>query len=410
MFYERPKKKIRRAPETDRDAGREEQTYKRKRVFFLARRDYGYEEEEAQRRDEPESRKRFSILRFLFETPRKADAPEADEMEGYVSEAREHVPVRRKKHYLLRFIAALIALTAAFAYLLYLLPAGFFGFHNTDQFSADHELPSGYTHVLLIGTDRDAGGTSRSDTMMIASIAKGDIKLTSLMRDTGVSIPGRSGVKRLNAAYAYGGAELLIKAVNENYALNVTRYVLVDYESFPKLIDMIGGLDMDITQAEMEQINNNTREVLYRRVLDGKTSYDEGLKEYESALLYKYGEDTHLSGIQALSYARIRNLDSDYGRTQRQRKLLSEAVSKMKSFVYRPVALIGIGTSALNELETNMNVLEIISLGLKAATAGGVEQMRLPVNGTYTDDGGMFYNVDYKKNHDAFVEFVYGGE
>lgn len=413
MFYERPKKKRRRAPETDMRAQLREYESEAENDFPGRRHAWSTGREDmytARRRVENARKKeRFSLIRFLFETPRKAEEPAYEE--GYLEPDEVPKAGKRKKHYVLKFLFLILALSALCAFLLYILPVSFFGFRNADAFLADNDLPGGYVHVLLIGVDKDTSGTSRSDTMMIASVSKGDVKLTSLMRDTGVSIPGKSGKHRLNAAYAYGGAELLIQTVNENFALDITRYALVDYESFPKLIDLIGGVDIAVTEAEMEQINRNTREVLYRKVVNGENSYEDGLAEYERSLLHTFGENTHLSGIQALSYARIRNLDSDYGRTNRQRKLLSAAVGTLKGYIYKPLALAGVATSALDMVETNMTVPEILSLGLKAVPgSGSISQMRLPVTGTYTDNGGMFQNVDYAANRKAFISFVYGDQ
>ena len=138
-------------------------------------------------------------------------------------------------------------------------------------------------------------------------------------------------------------------------------------------------------------------------VMKGSMPYDEGKALYESELLAKGGENLRLDGLQALGYARIRSLDSDYGRTERQRKVLSAILTQAKQ---RPLNVIGAAGTALNEIDTNMNTLEIASIVLKAITGGLPEQTRLPANGTYTDNGGMFENVNFEKNHDYFVEFI----
>ena len=88
--------------------------------------------------------------------------------------------------------------------------------------------------------------------------------------------------------------------------------------------------------------------------------------------------------------------------------MISAAVTALKGSLTRPATLIHVAAGAISMLDTNMNAAEILSLGEKALLASTIDQTRLPKNGTYTDTGGMFYDVDYTANHDAFVEFVYG--
>ncbi len=302
-------------------------------------------------------------------------------------------------------LLAFVLLPGLFFGGLYVLPVGRLGSQSAP--GAALPLPSGYTHVLLIGADLDGGGTSRSDTMIIASVGAKRVLLTSLQRDTGVNIPGRSGLHRLNAAYAYGGPALLLETVNRNFGLDLSLYAVVDYESFPPLIDVLGGVYVDgVSDAEAEQINHNVYELIKRRLNRGEVSLEQAKAEYLREALAK-GGNLRLDGAQALGYARIRKLDSDYGRTARQRKLLKAALDALKSA--GPVKLARFARRALNAVDTNLNLMQLISLGEKALLSSSAEQLRLPVGGSYTDEGGMFYDVDYGKNHNAFMSFVYGG-
>lgn len=329
-----------------------------------------------------------------------------------VSRGRKTVikPPRRRSGFArcLKVLLVIVLILALSVSALYFLPVGVFSSHDKNTYAAYEKLPKGYTHVLLIGLDVNSSDTSRSDTMMILSVGKGNLFLTSLQRDTGVYIEGYKGLQRLNAAYAYGGAELLLRTVNRNFGLDITRYALVDYESFPKLIDIMGGLDVtDISAAEAEQINKNMYDVLRRRYKKGSLSESAAAELFEKEFLLRSG-DLHLSGLQALGYARIRVLDSDYGRTNRQRRLIKAAFERFKQLKADPAALIKLGIAGIDAVKTNMGPLEIISLAEKAALSDFKNQTRLPVNGTYTDEGGMFYNVDYNANHAAFVSFIYG--
>ena len=401
MYYDRPQKKKHRPPTEPETRTRPRRRASLFRILFTT----PHREE---RDEEPmETRKRRPSMReILFETPER-DEPETLS-DAPASEVEER-PARRGRHVLLKLVLAALALMVACALALYALPVGLFGSHSKADYLANNKLPSGYTHVLLLGVDRDANGTSRSDTIMVVSVGKGSVKLTSLQRDTGVTVPGKSGTHRLNAAYAYGGAELALKTVNQNFGLNITRYAVVDYDGFEELIDRIGGVRISVTDAEAEQINKNMFEVINTRYKRGLLTYDGAWEIYNREKLAAGGEDLPLSGLQALGYARIRKLDSDYGRTNRQRRVISAAIAALKENLTRPATLLHVASGAISMLDTNMNAAELLSLGEKALLAAQIDQTRLPKNGTYTDSGGMFYDVDYSANHDAFVEFVYGG-
>ena len=333
--------------------------------------------------------------------PARVPPPKRKKQQDKRNKQREK---RNNKHILLKFVALLLVLALLAGGGLYIMPLDTFGSHTA--YGAVQKLPSGCVHVLLIGLDLDGNNTSRSDTMMVLSIGKGGVKLTSLQRDTGVYIEGYNGLRRLNAAYAYGGEEGLIRTVNGNFGFDLSRWATVDYDSFPEIIDSLGGVRISgISDDEAAEINSNMKEQLLKKYRAGKMSQEEVLKTYYANEL-ACGGDYVLSGMQALGYARIRKTDSDYGRTNRQRKVVSACVSKLKSF--DPVTLIRFFKPVKRSVRTNMGTLELLSLGEKALFAGGITQMRLPVNGTYRDDGGMFYDVDYNMNREAFISFVYG--
>ena len=115
----------------------------------------------------------------------------------------------------------------------------------------------------------------------------------------------------------------------------------------------------------------------------------------------------HLDGLQALAYARIRKIDSDFVRAGRQRKLLNAMLKKLRENLWNPVRLVRLVKTGLTSVNTNMSPMQILSLGEKALMAGQAEQLRLPVDGTYTDDGSRLNVKDYTANRDAFFRFVY---
>ena len=137
------------------------------------------------------------------------------------------------------------------------------------------------------------------DSIMIATLDKehGKIKLTSLLRDLYVEIPGR-GMDKLNHAYAYGGPELTIKTINHNFNMNIRDFATVDFDSFEKIIDILGGIEIDIQPNEVRHVPGSKAG---KQVLDGK---------------------------QALAYSRIRKVGTDYARTERQRTLMEGLIKK----------------------------------------------------------------------------------
>lgn len=300
---------------------------------------------------------------------------------------------------LVKLLAAALAVAVLLAGVLYLLPTALFMVEPDADLSLTDGLPSKPFNVLLLGVDAISSGSQRSDTMIIASIDGGSLKLTSIQRDMVANIPGH-GKTKINAAYAYGGPELAMRTVNEALDMNIMRYVVVDFTVLVKMVDALGGIDMDITEAEMEHINRNVW-------LSRKVFVPQG---YKATQLTKYGEDVHLNGLRALAYARIRKLDSDFVRTSRQRAVIEAMLDKLKSRLWNPVTVIRFLSAALSGVETNLSTIELLSLGEKALFSGGMEQLRLPLDGTFKDNGSTISITNRSKNIEALRQFIYGEE
>jgi hypothetical protein len=118
--------------------------------------------------------------------------------------------------------------------------------------SLDRLFLVGRTDILLLGTDNEAG-RGRTDSILVASVGSGGIKLTSIMRDTLVNIEGY-GKHKINAAYRLGGEQLAMRTVNQAFGLNVTKYAAIDFEGFSHLIDSVGGVALNVSKAEMQEI------------------------------------------------------------------------------------------------------------------------------------------------------------
>lgn len=332
----------------------------------------------------------------------------------YYEEERRIRPRRRRRRrgplrFLLGLLMRLLIVIALAALILYALPVSLFITDGDGVFSPSAELGTDMINILLLGVDRLNDGAQRSDTIIIASVGYGKFKLTSVLRDTIVDIPGH-GSGKINAAYAYGGPELTVRTLNTNFGLNITRYVVVDFVALAEIINALGGVDVSITYDEQTEINRNLADSWKKDF--SKLGYDIS----ETSLLdldFSDADDdgritAHLDGFQALGYARIRRLDSDFTRTHRQRRIINAALRKFRQKWYDPVMLAKLIQVAFSNVDTNMSPIEIVSIGSKALMCSEAEQLRLPADGTYVDTGSALTEVDYAENLEVFREFVYG--
>ncbi len=189
-------------------------------------------------------------------------------------------------------------------------------------------------NIMLLGQDASDGVTrSRTDTMILMSINKNNhtISLTSFMRDLYVYIPGWDGYHKLNSAYPFGGYEMFKETIKYNFGVQIDFIVHVEFEKFAQVVDILGGVDIDLTQAEADYLN-----AYYYEVAGVQWTLTAG--------------KNHLTGIQAFHYSRIRKIDSDYYRTERQRKVLTAIFDAYKS---KPIfELLGVTAEILPLIRT----------------------------------------------------------
>lgn len=209
----------------------------------------------------------------------------------------------------------------------------------------------GYTNIALFGLDNRSANnydTGNSDVIMIASINNEtkDIKLVSVYRDTYLSI-GNGSYHKSNAAYAHGGAKQAVQMLNSNLDLDIKEYVCVDWAAMVKVIDDLGGLDLEITEGEMNQINK------YKHDIDKVTG-----KSTPSVTQYGL---VHLDGTQATTYARIRKLaGDDFKRASRQRIVLQAIMEKAKKADF--ATLTNICNSVIDDISTSLSITQILAL------------------------------------------------
>lgn len=249
-------------------------------------------------------------------------------------------------------------------------------------------------NVLLLGTDertKDFSDNARSDSMMLLSINTKEhtAKLVSLERGMGVPIlegPYKGQYDWLTHCFRYGGADLVMKEVRECFRVDVDHFVRVNFFSVESIVDLLGGIDIELTMAEAKYLNG----------MPGR-NFSAGV--------------SHLDGEAALSYARCRSIDSDWQRVKRQQTVIQACADKLK----------GSSVSTLNELlnqilpmvQTNFTQGEITKLMLEAPEFLGVEfeRMTLPAEGTYGGMIGMggrsMFAPDFAENAKILREFLY---
>lgn len=261
-------------------------------------------------------------------------------------------------------------------------------------------------NILFIGTDKESGGASRADSIMIVSVNKktGKITLCSILRDTHVDIPGEREAK-INAAHTWGGAALLIKTVEQNFGIKIDDYATVNFSMFTELVDGLGGIDVEVTEAEANYINNVHR-----------------YKEGEKPDTVESGESVHLTGYQALWYSRIRKLDSDFMRTERQRKVITAIVQKAKSSL-TPTGIFGLISTAKDVapfVKTTLSTSDFWSLATSlvsclSKSGSDIDQLvvsqKIPFDGTWWYESrwdGSSIIINLEKNKEILYNLLYG--
>lgn len=269
-------------------------------------------------------------------------------------------------------------------------------------------------NVLLVGADKnndeqDEDVERRSDSMMIATldVKHNKLKITSLMRDMYVEIPGHGGNK-LNAAYMFGGIELLYETLAKNFGISVDGYAEVNFDAFVNVIDEIGGIEVDLTESEATHLRstNYIKRRKYRAVKPGKQIFN---------------------GYQALGYCRIRHgkrqpdgslppvysksgKADDYGRTERQRLTMAAVLKKVKTLsVDEWMELVEV---VLPNITTDLSKKKIYTYMMSVIQMGTTElhQFSLPVEGSYTGqtiNGQSCLVPDLDVNKAALKKFIY---
>lgn len=246
---------------------------------------------------------------------------------------------------------------------------------------------SGIVNILLIGQDRREGEeTARSDSMILCTYHRktGNVTMTSFLRDLYVPIPGHHN-NRINAAYSEGGAALLDRTLRENFDLHIDGNVEVDFSQFSQIIDLLGGVQLELREDEAAEINKETGSGLSAGV-------------------------QVLNGEQALTYARIRKLDADgdFSRTSRQRKLMNALLGSYRNIKWKD--LLPLIDELLPLISTDMNYGRLVLLAMEILpklSDAQITSQRIPADGTFTDekiDGMAVLCADLEANRQLLRE------
>ena len=303
---------------------------------------------------------------------------------------------------------------------------------DNDSLGIDTEnivMDSSIKNIALFGVDsRNGDFTGLSDVIMILSVdgVHGKLKLTSILRDSELSINGETlngdyvnYTAKINNAYRLGGPELAIRTLNRNFGLDIREYVTVNFANMAAIVDAFGGVDMELTAEEVGAINDNlwalSQEVEDQKERDmANGTYEEQtyseikstdyFPDVNGEINIAYGEyeggTYHLNGNQAVAYGRIRYVDSDWGRVERQQKVFSALVGKVTELSWSDYP--SLIQQMMPSCETNLDLTDVMGLAPILLTDFTISSISVP-NVDYETD--LFSDYDsrgaYRMIYDA---------
>lgn len=279
-------------------------------------------------------------------------------------------------------IVVLLLVTAIAAYALFSSIFGDMFKESEGDYDLSLKAVDGYYNILLLGVDsRDMDNLdgTRSDAIMVVSISEdtNDVKILSVYRDTYLKMGDTSTYDKITHACAYGGPEMTMKSLNQALDLDISNYVVVNFKVVADVVDAVGGIEVDVEDYEIQQLNKYTV----------ATAKNIGRDDYQ--LVESAGKQT-LDGCQAVSYSRIRKgVGDDFKRTERMRTVVSLTAEKMKDMSFKELRkLIKVITP---QVQTNISKGNVLGLAFRLPQYNIVGTQGWPFNVTTGYVGGVSY-------------------
>lgn len=357
---------------------------------YYAKKSFDFDEEDIFDNQDSQS---VDINNFVFESdiPQRPTAPKPKNAKKQKSHSNPNV---------LKIVTALLGV-------LLILFVGVIGFAGSvfSKITFDDNRPNEYVssadlksspkvkNILLLGVDsRDPEDdtNSRSDSMMLISVDSEHncVKMVSFLRDSWVYIPALDKYQRLNAACSADGYGGVVDTIEYNFGVDIDGYVVADFEMFKVLVDSVGGVEVDVTEQEADEVTNHP--VRYGNVTLAAGKYK-------------------LTGEQALAYCRIRKIDTDFMRAYRQRTVMQSILKSVKSA--NPVKLLLMASKCAPYIETNLSKTDIMQTGISALSCiGTMVETRVPFDSTWsykTIQGNSVISIDADKNKEMLIDTIY---
>lgn len=356
--------------------------------------------------DAPSRSQRQSQSNFVPEVYRDADAEQREQNQRN-AELRRQQPKKNKprkkrranraRRKLIVIIAIILAIVLAISGAINIVLGKItYNDKRDNQYVTSSELKSesGIKNILILGVDArsdEKESASRSDTMMLLSVDTKHkcVKSISFLRDTWVYIPAIESEQRLNAACTYDGYDGVVDTIEYNFGVDIDGYVVAGFDMFKVLVDSIGGVEIEVSEAEAKEVTKHPKRYGGVELSPGKQV---------------------LNGEQALAYCRIRKIDSDFMRTKRQREVIQSVLKEVKSG--RPLALVKMANGSAPFIETNLSKTELKMLILRAGISitGDMVETRVPFDGTWDyayRNGNSVIAINVEKNKDKLIEYIY---
>lgn len=261
-------------------------------------------------------------------------------------------------------------------------------------------IDSQVENILVFGVDARSPDDyiCRADSLIVLSIDSREhsIKLTSIMRDTEVDLAGRSTNEKINASYAFGGIGLLINTINQNFGLDIQGFAMFDFYSAAELIDIVGGMEIDVLPEEIENFNQILDEMhaLFHSTEAPDYITEPGLQ--------------HLNGTQSIAWARIRAVGSDHARTGRQRHVIMNMIGLFRDAgLARKISFLD---ESLGHFETNLGRSDMMRIGLDAMqNMNEMKEYKVPGDGMYqTNPENWNMQLDWERQIPELHAFIWG--